>query len=70
MGLQDLKGVWQEEQGRVESLILEYFATIFKSDHPSSFEANLSAINNRVSPEMNDELLAEFKANEVARAIK
>lgn len=62
--------MWQEEQGKVGGLILEYFVAIFKSNHPSSFEANLSAINTRVSPEMNDELLAEFKADEVVRAIK
>ena len=66
MGLQDLEGVWQEKQRRIESLILEYFANIFKSDHLSSFKASLSEINTRVSPEMNDELLAEFKADEVA----
>ena len=32
VGLQDLDGVWQEDQGRIESTILEYFANIFKSD--------------------------------------
>ena len=69
MGLLDLVGVWQEDQGRIEGLILKYFAAIFKSDLPTSFEASLSAINTRVIPEMNDELLAEFKADEVARAI-
>ena len=66
MGLQDLEGMWQEKQRRIKSLILEYFVNIFKFDHPSSFKASLSEINTRVSPEMNDELLAEFKADEVA----
>ena len=70
MGLQDSEGVWQEDQGRIESLILEYFAAIFKSDHPPSFEASLSAINTRVFPDMNNELLATFKADELVRAIK
>ena len=66
MGLLDLAGVWQEDQGRIEGLILKYFAAIFKSNLPTSFAANLSAINTRVTPKMNDELLAEFKADEVA----
>ena len=66
MGLQDSDGVWQEDQGRIESTILEYFANIFKSDHRSSFKANLNAIDTRVSSEMNNELLADFKADEVA----
>ena len=69
MGLLDLAGVWQEDQGRIEGLILKYFAAIFKSNLPTSFEASLSAINTRVTPEMNDELLVELKADEVARAI-
>ena len=69
MGLIDSNGVWQEDQGRIEGIVLEYFATIFKLDFPTSFEASLSAINICVTPEMNDELLADFKANEVTRAI-
>ena len=48
---------------------MEYFAAIFKSDCRTSFEASLSAINTRVTTEMNDELLVEFKADEVAQAI-
>ena len=48
---------------------MEYFAAIFKADCPTSFEASLSAINTRVTTEMNDELLVEFKADEVAQAI-
>ena len=44
MGLQNLEGVWQEVQGRIEGIIMEYFDAIFKSDHPTNFEASLSAI--------------------------
>ena len=69
MGLINSDGVWQEDQGRIEGIVLEYFAGILKSDFPTSFEASLSAINIRVTPKMNDELLAEFKADEVTRAI-
>ena len=61
--------MWQEDYGRIEGIILEYFAAIFKTDCPTSFEASLSAINTWVTTEMNDELLAEFKADEVAQAI-
>lgn len=65
-----MEGVWQEDQGRIENIILEYFVAIFRSDHPTNFEANLSAINTRVTSDMNDELLAEFRADEVERALK
>ena len=45
VGIQNSEVVWQEDQGRVEGIILGYFKTIFKSDHPTNFEASLSAIN-------------------------
>ena len=70
MGIQNSDGVWQEDQGRVEGIILEYFETIFKSDHPTNFEASLIAINTQVTTEMNEELLTEFNAEEVWRALK
>ena len=61
----DEKGIWQEEQGATEKIILEYFSSIFSSDHPSCFEASLEAVGERVTPEMNDVLLGNFKADEV-----
>ena len=69
-GLQNANGEWQENQEDVESIILEYFKGIFKSDQPSNFKASLNAINHRVSPEMNESLTVEFKAEEVWRALK
>ena len=47
-----------------------YFEAIFKSDQPTNFDTNLCAINHRISPDMNDSLLAEFKVEEVWRALK
>lgn len=64
-GLLNAEGVWQENQEDIESTILEYFEMIFKSDHPSNFDASLCIINQRVSQEMNVKLLVEFKAEEV-----
>ena len=40
------------------------------SDHPTNFEASLSAINNHVSTEMKEELVAEFKPDEIRAALK
>lgn len=54
--LENMEGVWQEDQGRIKNIILEYFAAIFKSNRPTNFEASLSAINTRVTPDINDEL--------------
>ena len=69
-GWENMEGIWQEDQGMIENILLEYFAAIFKSDRPTNFEASLSAINTQVTLDMNDELLAKFRANEVERALK
>ncbi|KAK9987796.1 hypothetical protein SO802_028035 [Lithocarpus litseifolius] len=63
-------GESQEGKEEIEQTIVEYFEAIYKSDKPINFEASLSSITPRVSPEMNEELLAEFKAEEVWHALK
>ena len=50
---------------RKDNFGLEYFADIFKSNNPTNFDVSLNSISNRVTPNMNEELLAEFKAEEV-----
>ena len=65
VGLQDLNGVWQEDKEEIERTILGYFENIYKSDQPTNFEASLSSITTQVSPSMNEELLANFKTEEV-----
>ena len=69
-GLMDEGGIWQEEQGATEKIILEYFSSIFSSDHPSNFGASLEAVSERVTPEMNNVLLGSFKADEVWQALQ
>ena len=70
MGIHNSEGVWQEDQGRIEGIILDYFNAIFKSDHSTNFEASLSAFNKRVTTKMNEELLTDFKVDKVWRALK
>ena len=64
-GLMDDSGIWQEEQGAIEKIILDYFSSIFSTDHPSNFGASLEAVSEKVTPEMNNVLLGSFKADEV-----
>ena len=66
----DDEGVWQEEPEIVENIILDYFKSIFSSDQPASFDASLEAMDRRVTPEMNQALLKEFRAEEVWSALK
>ena len=69
IGIQGANGAWQENQEDIESTILGYFETIFEIDHPSQFDASLGAIDQRVTQDMNENLVADFKAEEVRRAL-
>ena len=69
-GLQNQNGEWIDDQQGIENISLEYFVSIFKSDFPSNFAESLEAISPRVTSDMNKELLAEFKAAEVWKALK
>ena len=69
VGIEGVDGIWQENQEDIESTILEYFETIFKIDHPSQFGVSLGAIDQRVTRDMNESLVADFKAEEVWLAL-
>ena len=62
--------MWNEDKEGIERVIMDYFTSIYRSDQPSSFEDSLSAITNRVSTDMNAELIAEFRAEEVWNALQ
>ena len=68
-GVMDSEGVWHDEEGETEAIILDYFKNIFKSDCPANFDASLEAVEESISHDMNQELLKEFKPDEVKRAL-
>ena len=63
-GIED-EGAWVDSQEDIERVILNYFTNIYSSNHPTSFEASLGAVRQRVTPEMNEALLGVFRAEEV-----
>ncbi|XP_075640325.1 uncharacterized protein LOC142612079 [Castanea sativa] len=63
-GLMDEMGAWHEDQETTERIILEYFKSIYSSDQPARFDESLNAMELRVTPNMNEELQKEFKAEE------
>ena len=68
-GINDSEGRWREGYEEVEDVILKYFTEIYSTTFPTEFEASLGAIDRRVSEAMNDELLKEFKEEEVWQAL-
>ncbi|XP_050264248.1 uncharacterized protein LOC126708501 [Quercus robur] len=69
-GLCDSGGMWREDCEEVEGIILTYFKEIYSSNFPVDFGASLGAVDRKVTEEMNEDLLMEFKAAEVWRALK
>ncbi|KAL0001855.1 hypothetical protein SO802_015636 [Lithocarpus litseifolius] len=69
-GLCDNEGRWREDQGEVEGIILDYFKEIYSTNYPANFRISLGAIDRRVSDDMNDVLLKEFREEEVWSALK
>ena len=69
MGLEDNSGVWQGSDEDIQSIVLNYFSSIYQSDNPSQFSPVIDAIEKRVTDEMNDFLLKEFQPDEVQLAL-
>ena len=63
-------GQWREDCEEVEGIILTYFKEIYSSNFPVDFGTGLRAVDRKVSKEMNEDLLMDFRAEEVWRALK
>ena len=69
-GLCDLEGRWREDCEEVEDIILAYFKEIYSTSFPVDFGASLGAVDRKLSEAMNEDLLMDFKEEEVWRALK
>ena len=71
-GLRDSGGVWHIDKSKMVEIAVDYFRDIFSSSNPEVEAINkcLDGLERVVSPEMNDLLLEDFKAEEVAQALK
>ena len=65
----DSNGDWHDSEEATEGIILNYFESIFSSNHPESFAESLGAMEKRISVDMNKELLKEFGSEEVWTAL-
>ena len=66
----DKEGIWRENEEEVDGIILDYFKEIYSTSFPVEFGSSLRVIDRRVSDDMNDSLLKEFRVEEVRRALK
>ena len=54
----------------MEDIVLEFYQALFTSQSPENFDEILAQIPQVVIAEMNNDLLAEFKVDEVETALK
>ena len=49
-GLWGSDGQWHEEKREIEEIILEYFAKIYSTEHPSDHVVNVIGLEGRITP--------------------
>ena len=59
--LLDSDGVWQEEDEKIEKVVVEYYNNLFTSSSPTDFLEILQAIQSKVTPLMNQMLLKPLR---------
>ena len=55
-GLLDAEGRWQEDEGKIEDIVVDYYNNLFTSNNPIDFTKILEAVTHKVSPDMNQSL--------------
>ena len=66
----DANDVWQEDDARMEEIVVEYYNDLFSSTNPIDFTELLNAVQQKVSLAMNEELTRDFTGVEVRAALK
>ncbi|KAM1113235.1 hypothetical protein ACFX13_046872 [Malus domestica] len=62
-------GAWHDNDAGIEGVVIDYFSTIFSSDHPPLDGEIMDVIDKRVTDDMNSSLTQHFDVDEVKRAV-
>ena len=62
--------MWQEEEDKVEEIVVGYYRTLFRTNNPMNFIELLAAIQRKVTPVMNQQLTREYSEQKVKVALK
>jgi hypothetical protein len=65
----DDRGGWQESNEGIAELMIRYYNTLFTTSNPTNLEEVVENVPKVVTEEMNNNLIREFKAEEVEQAI-
>lgn len=69
-GLLDAEGRWQEDEARIEDIVVDYYNNLFTSNNPTDFTEILEAVTLKVTLVMNQSLTRDFSAAKVKLALK
>lgn len=69
-GLCDETSAWQDDDKVLERIVVDYFHSIFWTNGQSETANVITTIQPVVSMSMNEALIMEFRAEEVAKALK
>ena len=70
VGLLDAKGRWQEDEAKIEDIVVDYYNNLFKSNNPMDCTEILEAVTPKVTLVMNHSLTRDFLAAKVKLALK
>ena len=68
--MSDAEGIWQDDDHQVETIVVDYFSNIFKSNGIIDASAVVEVVQPMVTKSMNRGLVQEFQAVEVVKALK
>ena len=68
--LENEQGIWVEGEDQIGNLVTRYYSSLFTMANPTNFAPVLNGVKQRVSTEMNDELLKSFMEDKVKHALK
>ena len=66
----DANGIWQEDDERVESIAVDYFSSIFKTNGPANASIVVDVVHPVVTIDKNLGLIQDFEEVEVVKALK
>ena len=69
LGIEDKRGIWQEQPEAIGDTIVEYFEELFTTRNSAIEESSLSFIPRLVTDEINEQLMGEFMEWEIQEAL-
>ena len=69
-GLLDANGVWQDDENKMEEIVVDYYSSLFTSSNRTEFDEILNAVQPKVSTWMNQDLILSINESDVRLALK